>query len=187
MLPTAAEEGVIPTNPTRGIRVPSPRMGDRAVRALDPAEVQALIQATPEGMSRCLVRVLGEGGLRISEALGLRWGDLDLGAEPPRLRVERRIVAGDLDVPKSSYGRRTVPLGRGLAAELRAWRLASAFSQDDDPVFASMRGRPHDPRQLRRPVLGPAAAAAGLEPLGFHTLRHTAATNLLRPGVRRWS
>jgi integrase len=174
---------VIPANPARGVKVPSARLADRKMRVLDAGELAALVAAAPEGVARCLLRLLGEGGLRISEALGLTWADLDLSADPPRLRVERRIVRGEVGPPKSGYGRRRINLGRQLAAELRAWRMASPYSQEGDPVFAGPLGTPPEPWALRRQVLDPAAEAAGLDVPGFHVLRHTCATNLLRRGV----
>ena len=183
LLATAVEELLIPANPCAVIRVASPRLGDRAVRVLDRDEVARLLDAAPEGLGRCLLRVLAEGGLRISEALGLRWADLDLAAEPPRLRVERRIVDGDVDVPKSSFGRRTVPLTRQAARELRAWRLASPWSLDTDSVFCDELGGPWRLWDLRRRILDPAARVAGLDTFGFHVLRHSFVTNLLRAGV----
>jgi integrase len=50
-------------------------------------------------------------------------------------------------------------------------------------VFANARGRPADYTNLRRRVLAPAVKAAGIPPIGFHALRHTATTDLLRVGV----
>jgi integrase len=44
-------------------------------------------------------------------------------------------------------------------------------------------GGPVDNWRSRRTVLDPAARAAGIEPFGFHTLRHTCATRLLAQGV----
>ena len=60
--------------------------------------------------------LLASTGLRISEAIALRWCDLDLDLSPPRLQVRRAIVRGIAGAPKSYYGARAIPLAEELAA-----------------------------------------------------------------------
>jgi hypothetical protein len=66
--------------------------------------------------------LLASTGLRISEAIALRWCDLDLEASPPRLQVRRAIVRGVVGALKSYYGARAIPLAEELAGRLRALR-----------------------------------------------------------------
>jgi integrase len=179
----AVVQGIIPANPCSGIRLPGPRLGDRDIRVLEPAQTADLIAAAPAGQARCLLRLLAETGIRISEASALRWDDLDLRGPRPSLRVERAIVKGQEGPPKSAYGIRAVPLRSELVSELRLWKMASDYSAEGDLVFCNLRGRAWDYRALGRAVLEPAIAAAGLKPFGFHALRHTCTTDLLRAGV----
>lgn len=176
---TAHEDGHIRHNPCASLRLPGGAA--EPVVALSEQELARLLAATPEGPGRLLLGFLADTGLRIGEALVLRWRNLDLPAQ--RVRVESRIYRGREAPPKSHYGRRAVPLSAGLAAELRRHRLASPHSGEDDHVFASAAGTCHAPENLYRRVLRPAAERAGLGVFGFHSLRHTAASRLLRAGV----
>jgi integrase len=62
--------------------------------------------------------LLAATGLRISEAIALRWSDLVLDERSPRLRVSRSIVRGVTNAPKSPHCARLVPLTFDLAATL---------------------------------------------------------------------
>jgi integrase len=180
LLATAREDGLIRDNPATDLHLSLRPPDDRSaedegnVRALSPEELARLIVAMPVGWPRLLVRFVAASGLRIGEAIALRWEDVD--AEACRVRVRRRIYRGAEGSPKSRYGRREVPLPRDLVSDLRAHRLASPYSLDADPVFVTSVGTPHRPEHLRRRTLYPAVAAAGLEAVTFHTLRHTAAS-----------
>jgi len=146
---------------------------------LSAAELGRLLDTTPERW-RLLLQLLAETGLRISEATGLQWRDIDLSGR--RLRVRRRRYRGQVEAPKSRFGTRTVPLGAGLAARLAGQRARCPYPSDEHPVFASERGTAHDSSYLYRTALKPAARAADLEWVGFHTLRHTCATLLFTQG-----
>jgi integrase len=139
-------------------------------------------------MRRSLFDLLAVTGLRISEAIALRWSDLALDSRKPRLRVSRAIVRGIVGAPKSRHGARPVPLPCELAVTLRARRPPGV---DDALVFPGRNGEPADVGSLRRRVLVPAAERAGPSGVGFHTLRHTCASLLIESGLsvlrlQRW-
>ncbi|HLL86747.1 MAG TPA: site-specific integrase, partial [Thermoleophilaceae bacterium] len=115
-------------------------------------------------------------GLRISEALGLDWSDLEFG-EPPRLKVRRQFYRGTLKPLKSSAGRRTLPLSRDLSRKLWAARRAKG----EGPMFSTRNGTRHADRNVRR-VLDAAAERAGVSWVGFHSFRHTCASLLFESG-----
>jgi integrase len=183
MLATAVEEGVIAANPASVIRVVTARVdwGEPGRKALTRSELAAFLAATPEEWVP-FFQLLVQSGLRISEAIGLNWSDLDLDAAVPTLSVRRQIYRGRVGPPKTRYGRRTIPLSTGMTKLLLGIRGDSAFGRDDDPVFASPRGTPLDVSNLRVRVLRPTAEQAGLEPLGFHVFRHTCASLLFDAG-----
>jgi integrase len=136
-----------------------------------------------------LFELLGATGLRVSEAVGLRWSDLVLEGPAPHLQVRRAIVKGAVVAPKSRHGARLIPLTVELAAVLRSQRPDDAA--DDDFVFPGRAGGASDRGSLRRRVLIPAAKRAGLAGVGFHTLRHTCASLLIESGIsplrlQRW-
>lgn len=116
----------------------------------------------------CLV-----AGLRVSEALRLRWRDID--ASRRTIRVERRYARGDFDQPKNASSRRERYIGQ-LADEILFRRPAGAAHEE--PVFAREDGRIPDDRDLQQHVWRPAAERAGIYHPGFglHSLRRLSIT-----------
>jgi integrase len=92
--------------------------------------------------------------------------------------------------PKTARSRRTVPLSPSVVALLRKhrteqkaeWFRAGNQWQDSGLVFTTETGGPVDPRNLLR-VIEVASKAAGIEGVGVHTLRHSAAVAWLESGV----
>jgi integrase len=179
---TALEDGLIRSNPTLGVRIPSPDViveeGEQ-VKALTEDELRALLDGVP-GQWRLLHEFLAHTGLRIGETLALQWKHIDFGKR--RVMVRRRWYRGDFAPPKSRYGRRDVPLTTGMAHSL--WERRKAAGGDQDAlVFPSQTGGVLNSSNLFGRVLKPAAKKAGVPWAGFHTLRHTCATTLFRNGL----
>jgi integrase len=112
-------------------------------------------------------------GLRISECLAFKWGDLD--CEKSTLQVERGIVEQNVDDVKTDDSRRTFNVAPELLGVLKAWNQASDFAEDGDWMFASPLKIGRLPysytgvwRELKR-----AAAASNVGDLGTHAFRHT--------------
>ncbi len=185
LLATAVEDGLLRSNPTAGVKLaPRPTAEAEAdedqVKALSTEELARVVAEIPDDWRRLLVSTLAQTGLRISEALGLRWGDLDLAER--RLHVRRRVRDGKVGPPKSGRGRREIPISAALARELVAHRLASPWSADGAYIFAGEDGKPLETRNLYR-WAKPAAERAGVGWAAFHALRHTAASRWLLSGV----
>ena len=180
MLATAFEEGLIRSNPSAGVRIVQQVEHDaeEKIKTLADADLAALLEATPEEW-KLLIGFLAETGLRISEALALRWSEIDFGRR--RVLVRRRLRNGSFGPPKSRYGRRDVPITSALARAL--WSARKDAHADDAPVFAATNGSYLDSANLFGRVMKPAARKAGVGWAGFHTLRHTCATNLFRRGL----
>ena len=87
LLATAHEERLIRFNPTAGVRIIAPAKQDEEaverVKALTPAELAAVLGNVPDEW-RLFVSFLTETGLRIGEAIEVRWSDID--------RAERRLA-----------------------------------------------------------------------------------------------
>jgi integrase len=92
--------------------------------------------------------------------------------------------------PKTDRARRTIPplaavvamLKRHTAAQAAEKLKAGSQWQDCGLVFTTEMGGPVDPRNLLR-VIEAVARAAGVEDVGVHTLRHSAAVSWLESGV----
>jgi integrase len=111
---------------------------------------------------RTMFELLAATGLRISEAIALRWRDLRLDGDRPAVRVRRARVKGRYGPPKSRHGRREVPVPFEVVRQLRERRTASEWLGDDDLVFPSTSGTAMLPENLHRRTLKPAARRPGL-------------------------
>lgn len=183
LLATAHEEDLIRSNPAAGLRLaqrtPSVDDGEaEKAKALTEDELGALlVEVAPRW--RLLVAVLAQTGLRVSEALPLRWADIDFGRR--RLSVRRGLARGQVGPPKTKHGRRDVRLSAGLARLLWEARKTAADGHDEGLVFPAASGGFLDRHQVFRAVKD-AAKRAGVPWAGLHTLRHTAATIRFRRG-----
>jgi integrase len=88
---------------------------DERVKALTENELRRLLAEIPAPW-RLFFELLAQTDLRIGEAVALRWSDVDWSTS--RLNVRRRFYRDTFAPPKSQYGRRAIPLGRHLRAEL---------------------------------------------------------------------
>ena len=191
MLATAVEEGLIAVNPASAVRIAGRRDGyeEREPRILARSEIARFFTALPAEW-RPFFELLLHSGVRISEAVGLRWEDVVFG-ERPHLRIRRQVCRGRVKAPKSRYGRRDIPLSPGMAATLALLRDEADNRGAGGPVFMSATGGCLDVSNVRARVLKPTAERAGIERLGFHTFRHTCASLLFAAGkdlkqVQHW-
>jgi integrase/recombinase XerD len=156
-----------------------PRRRTRLPRALSPGEVERLIEAangtTPRSLrDRALVELLYGAGLRVSEAVGLERGGVDLES-----RAVRCIGKGDKE--------RVVPLGSQAVEALRRYlsRGRPYLDRRHRPeLFLNAQGGPLT-RAGAFLVVRKLAARAGLDPerVHPHLLRHSFATHLLEGGA----
>jgi site-specific recombinase XerD len=159
-----------------------PKRTDRAlVTFLDQQEIDALLAApdrtTWTGRRDHALLVLAiQTGLRASELTTLDIGDLQLD--------------GAAHVTCEGKGRkqRITPLTRTTSAVLRVWRAERA-GRPDDPLFPTIRGRRLTRDALERRLAIHITRAATTKPslkhkrVTLHTLRHTAAMQLLHAGI----
>jgi integrase len=114
-------------------------------------------------MSGCL-------GLRVSEALGLKWSDIDWTTQT--VTIQRSAYRGAIDDTKTESSNAELPLDRAVAALLQAWRVRS--EPEFEWVFANpATGMPYLSPSLQQRWIRPAGEAIGVKGLGFHSLRHS--------------
>lgn len=165
--------------PTEGVRMPAVQAVER--RSLNWPQVQMIAAELPEQVE-ILVIVLTLTGLRIGEAVALRWKRVNLDGEPKvvdgeilpayTLAVRENHVLGQYGTLKTPKSRRNIP----LSAE--AWIALSRLQPGapDAPVFANRVGKPIDWRNIAMRFLKPTVKRLGLPWVSFHTLRVTNAT-----------
>jgi integrase len=186
MFATAVREGLLRHNPATNLALPHRAViredEDEEVRPLSREQLRDFL-ALVNPRHRLLFELLASCGLRISEAIGLRWRDLQLDGSNPHLKVRRAIVKKRVEPPKTRHGRRQVPLSSDLVFALRARRAEAEWASADDLVFCSLAGTPLDPDNLRTRVLKPVAQEVGAPWAAFHTFRHTYASLMLAGGA----
>jgi len=136
-----------------------------------------------ENPARALVFLTAATGLRVSEALGLKWSDVDFTAG--EILLSRAVVHQHVGDMKTEASQKPVPIDGALLQTLQDWRKHAIYRNPADWVFASpyMDGeQPYWPETPLRCFVHPAAKRVGIsKALGWHSFRRTFAT-LLKGG-----
>jgi integrase len=174
-----------------------PKSGESRQRFLSEEEMTRLLQRVPQNYSAAIATALFTG-VRQAELLGLTWRDIDFAGE--QIHVEFQMERGtdpQRTRLKTKASVRDIVLMPALARILKAHRLASPHSRDDDLVFPTVNGKTVGHRNLSQRGLDRATGAAaqraaakaghahtptGLEDVTFHSLRHTFASLLIAQG-----
>jgi integrase len=169
--------GVLPSNPASIGRGWLP-LQPRTATVLTRTQLRKFLQASEGDCDEDLVLFLALTGVRLREALALRWREVDLHAHTAIIR--RPVSLRRKHMPTIRFSFRTIDLAGTLVAALVRRR---AESRDSDPVF---RGDRRDGCVSARHVHDACrriASRAGLEVVSPHVLRHTWAKTLLEAGV----
>lgn len=192
LLRFAVKSGQLERNPVRDLdRDDRPGVGRvTEPRYLTADELDRLLRKLTDTF-RPVVACCTFAALRISEALGLTWRDVDFNAGT--LTISGQLGTEGVRVPvKSTASAATVPLLPALARELQAHRSRLAGKDlrrvhADALVFQTLRGRPQSRRNALRAVhaAGGAAKLNGneREPVGLHDLRHSYVALALASGA----
>lgn len=155
-------------------------------------ETSRFLDAVGDDRLSALWRLLVVTGMRRGEVCGLRWLDVDL--EAATVTVAQQIVPVGRELvfqePKTSAGRRKLPVDAGTVEALRRHRTDQRFerqvigepSVDHDLVFTTLEGDPLNPRSLSQ-AFQTRRKRAGLPHVRLHDLRHGAATLALEADV----
>ena len=170
-------QGQAAEDPTAHLEAPRPWR--RLPGVLSSEEVDRLLAgpaaANPRELrNRAMLELMYASGLRVSELVGLRLGDVNLG-----VGIVRVVGKGDKE--------RLVPVGDAAAASLRIYlrggRPLLAKNRPSDVLFLGRHGRGLT-RQMFWRLIKQAALEAGIsKPVTPHTLRHSFATHLLEHGA----
>lgn len=169
---------LIDTNPIELVRQSGGRRG--IPRTLTPGEIRLLLdQLRQPYHSMVLVAVCL--GLRVSEIMGLQWGDIDW--ENRTVMVRRSVVHGRVGATKTEASLRPLPVDVLLMTPLKELRNRSLHARQEDWVFANAAGRPRWQESILHRQLKPAAVRASVGKIGWHTFRHTYSTMLRSVGT----
>ena len=170
-------------NPISRVRTSSQRLRDKDV--LTPEEFQRLAEQLSV-RHRAMILLAGSTGPRRSEMIALTWSDLD--ARTMEVNVLRSCVRNRFGNTKTESSRRPVPLHPIVLNALLDWRAESLYATEADFLFPSIRlhgSRPLSPDSLLKRSIRPALVQAAVEgkQIGWHSFRHSLATNLRALGV----
>jgi integrase len=159
-------------NPMSLVRVPGASKRIRKPRSLTVEEFQKMLPHLAEPF-RTIALVCACFGLRISECLGLKWGDVNwLDA---KLSIQRGVVRNRIGDCKTIGSEQSLFISPEKLDVLKTWRQRSQFASESDWIFAS-------PAQLGRlpwsadsvgDAYKKAATAAAIGHVSTHTMRHT--------------
>jgi integrase len=186
----ALKWGLVPRNVATLVEAPKSEACE--IRPLDPHQARRLLEALRGDRAEALYSVALAVGLRLGEALGLRWDAVDLDAGVLVVRSQLQRLEGKLRLTerKTSRARRTIHLPVAVVEALRRHRirqfeerlLAGERWTETGLVFTSTIGTPCDARNVTR-HLALVLDRAGLPHVRFHDLRHTCASLLLAQNV----
>jgi integrase len=170
LLKIASKRRLVSMDLPASIEMLEERKERRQPHILNFDEEERLLAVAPDHI-RMLVILILETGLRSrSEALGLRWEDVDLANDAIRIRISKTLA-----------GRRSVPINSRCKAELFRWK--NRFGLDvSDFVFRRDSGPQRHYADLRiswRKTL----ELARLKQFWIYDLRHTFASRMLAAGV----
>jgi integrase/recombinase XerC len=146
-----------------------------ASTAMDALATRAAEEETPVSIrDLAMVEILYASGARVSELCGLDLEDVD---------YERNTIR----VLGKGNKERTIPIGAPAVRALESWlkvgRPSMATHKSDRAIFLGARGKRIDQRTVRTVVYNALQALEGVERMGPHALRHSAATHLLEGGA----
>ncbi len=191
-LEQAVRWNMIPRNPAAG--VDPPKLRHEEITPLDASQARRFLQAARTDRFEALYVLSLTVGLRMGEALGLKWSDVDLDAGTLRVnrQLQRMRERGGLvfSQPKNA-SRRTVELPQRAVEALRSHRKRQIREQlgagpnwrDSGLVFTTTIGTAVDAQNVVNRHFKPMLRRAGLPNIRWHDLRHTCATLLLSRGT----
>jgi integrase len=167
----AALHGYIPAtdrNPMSLVKIKGSTKRERETIILSQEQFRELVSSLPAPLN-VMVLLIGCFGFRISELLGLHWGDIDW--DRMTVFVQRCFTHGVVEETKTKASRATLPVDEALLAIIKKYRATAA---DSELMFPSSRtGGYRSASMLLQKGLQPVAIRLGFGRLKFHDLRHS--------------
>ncbi|MGA8086374.1 MAG: site-specific integrase [Terracidiphilus sp.] len=178
-----------------------PRWGHFPLNAIRTVEVEEWLHSlslapASKAKLKCVLSVLYNHAIRYEwltfnpisrvRTIALTWSDLNL--RTMEVNVLRSCVRNRIGKTKTESSCRPVPLHPVVLSALLEWRKRSPYASDVDFLFPSIwhKGeKPLSPDSILEKSIRPALAKEGIvgKRIGWHSFRHSLATNLRSLGV----
>lgn len=200
-LQQAAHSRIISRNPMENTTPPKFQESEKK-KALSAEQQKIFLDAVKGSSYYSIYRAATLSGMRIGEALGLSWDDVDFLHE--EIHITKTLCYTPekgqyLDTPKTKASRRTIPMTSGLY-ELMKRRRADQKRQQlqageywkpkpgmEKLVFTTEAGTPHSAsnirRQMREAIRKLQKEGKDIPDFTFHTFRHCFATRAIEAGM----
>lgn len=184
ILNEAVDDEVILANPAHRLKLGKSKSNGEDINPLTREEVKKLLDTVQEHFSKDypLFLLLARTGVRIGEAVGLRWRDIDFNGR--FINIERTFSRGRITSPKNGKSR-PVDMSwqlKDALFELKKKRVVVSINEGSDWVFANDKGNPIDANNWRRRIFKPALKKAEIRDIRIHDIRHGYATLRLSKG-----
>lgn len=189
IMSSAVEDGLIPDNPASRLgRIFRAKAENNEIRPLTFEEAATFLETCKTYFPKYypFFLLLLRTGMRLGEALALKWEDIDF--HGGFIEVRRSASLGKITIPKSGRTRR-VEMSRHLAQVLKDLltqrkreALQKGWGEVPEWVFCNERGNMINQANLRHRVFHKILERAGLRRIRIHDLRHTYATHRILLG-----
>lgn len=195
-LKNAAKTGLISRNPAESVDIP--KIKRHEMHTLSEDDLQRFLEAAKTTEYYPLFYTILFTGLRRSEALALRWQDIDLLLcqlsvtrslqQLHNVKVEKRLTFKETKTVKSRRLIALTPSNVGVLREHRAKQEAQRIALDQSPlsesdlVFAHYDGSPYLPDSITH-IWMKLVRRNGLTGVRLHDARHTHASLMLKQGI----
>ncbi len=147
-------------------RIPLAKNSLKLPVVLSKGEINRMIETTKNLKHKLALALLYYGGLRLSEVINLKWGDIDF---------ERGLI----HIKSAKGGKDRVVFLHEKPKSL----LIAGRTNDEGLVLLSERGNKYNKRSIQMIVINAAKKAGIRKKVTPHALRHSFATHLLEAGA----
>lgn len=177
------DKEITPQNPLKRIR--KRREAEKQPRFLNANELQMFLEVCEVAPHAICFYILANTGMRVSEALGLRWCDVDLGGG--WIRIGRIFCKATGRIEERTKGGQTRMIGMNAALkELLLMERQRGYATDSQSLIVAMPGGKSPGLARLRSVFEKNLRGARLTHHGIHDLRHSFASVFMMSGGSLW-